>query len=173
MPNVFVAVLAGFFIALGTLFIGARLPAEVTRMEEAEGGPPLSRRQRLNVGLVLFISQALQVLLVSAAVGGFFVVLGAFAVGHDVREAWIGGNGNVLINIPLLGERVQVTSELLRVAGGLAALSGLSYAVQMQTDETYRRLFLDEVTSQMRATFAERAKYLATRTRSPRAEGAT
>src|SRR3954469_1832758 len=167
MPNAFVFVLGGFFVLLGTLFVGARLPAEVKRLEASEGGPPLSRRQRVNVGLVLFISQALQVLIVSAAVGGFFVVLGAFAVGHDVREAWIGSNGNVLIDIPLLGERVQVTSELLRVAGGLAALSGLSYAVQMQTDETYRRLFLDEVTSQMRRSFAQRVEYLATRTRSP------
>ena len=65
-----------------------------------------------------------------------------------------------------LGARMQITSELLRVCGGLAALSGLTYAVQMQTDETYRRLFLDELTSQMRQSFADRAAYLATRTRS-------
>jgi hypothetical protein len=165
MPNAFVFLLGGFFVALGTLFIGARLPGEVERLEESEGGPPLSRRQRANVGLVLFVSQALQVLIVSAVVGAFFVILGTLAVGEPVRTAWIGGNGNVLLNIPLLGERVQVTSELLRVAGGLAALSGLTYAVQMQTDETYRRLFLDEVTAQMRATFAARTQYLATRTR--------
>ncbi|MEA2481058.1 MAG: hypothetical protein QOJ07_2980 [Thermoleophilaceae bacterium] len=164
IPLAFLLVLAGFFAVIGTSFIAARLPAEVRRLEEsAPGGPPLTPRQRVNVGLVLFVSQAIQVLLVAAGVGAFFVVLGTFAVSADVRRSWLGSPGNVLIDLPLLGERVQVTAELLRVAGGLAALSGLSYAVQMQTDETYRRLFLDEVTGEMRASFRERADYLRAR----------
>jgi len=153
--------LAGFFIAIGTVFLAARLPGEVRRLEG--DGPPLTHRQRINVGLVLFVSQALQVLLVSAGVGAFFVVLGALAVSNEVREAWIGGNGNVLLTVPLLGNDVEVTEELLRVAGGLAALSGLSYAVQMQTDDTYRRLFFDEVEREMRATFKARADYVRAR----------
>src|SRR3954447_26485634 len=72
-------ILAGFFVAIGTVFLAARLPGEVRRLESE--GPELNRRQRVNVGLVLFVSQALQVLLVSAGVGVFFVVLGAPAGG--------------------------------------------------------------------------------------------
>jgi hypothetical protein len=150
--------LAGFFIGLGTVFLAARLPGEVRRLER--DGPELTRRQRVNVGLVLFVSQALQVLLVSAGVAAFFVVLGALAVSDEVRESWIGGNGNVLVTLPLLGNDVELTEELLRVAGGLAALSGLSYAVQMQTDDTYRRLFFEEVEREMRASFKARAQYV-------------
>lgn len=158
MPLRNLIALAGFFAAVGTLFLAARLPAEVRRLETV--GPPLSRRQRVNVGLVLFVSQAIQVLLVAVGVGAFFVVLGALAVGPDVRESWVGTTGNELIDLPVLGE---ITEELLRVAGGLAALSGLSYAVQMQTDDTYRRLFMDEVEGQMRQSFQARAEYLRVR----------
>jgi hypothetical protein len=161
IPLAHLALLAGFFITIGTLFLAARLPGEVRRLEG--DGPQLTRRQRINVGLVLFVSQALQVLLVSAGVAAFFVVLGALAVSDEVRESWIGGNGNVLFTLPLLGNDVELTEELLRVAGGLAALSGLSYAVQMQTDDTYRRLFFDEVEHEMRASFKARADYVRAR----------
>ena len=161
IPLAHLALLAGFFVAIGTLFLAARLPAEVRRLED--DATQLTRRQRINVGLVLFVSQALQVLLVSAGVAAFFVVLGALAVSDGVRESWIGGNGNVLVALPVLGNDVEITEELLRVAGGLAALSGLSYAVQMQTDDTYRRLFFDEVEREMRATFRARAEYVRAR----------
>jgi hypothetical protein len=38
--------------------------------------PDLSRRQRLNVGLVMFVSYSLQTLVVALAVGLFFVCFG-------------------------------------------------------------------------------------------------
>jgi hypothetical protein len=69
----------------------------------------------------------------------------------------------VLFTVPLLGSNVELTEELLRVAGGLAALSGLSYAVQMQTDDTYRQLFFEEVEHEMRASFKARADYVRAR----------
>lgn len=155
MPLGNLLALAGFFVAIGTGFLAARLPLEVRRLEAA--GPALSRRQRVNVGLVLFVSQAIQVLTVALGVGTFFVVLGALAVGPDVREAWIGTQGNVLVDLPVLG---GITEELLRVAGGLAALSGLTYAVQMQTDDTYRKVFLEDVEREMRQSFEARAEYV-------------
>ena len=158
MPLRNLFLVAGFFAAIGIGFLAARLPHEVRRLET--GGPPLSRRQRLNVGLVLFVSQAIQVLTVALGVGAFFVVLGALAVGPDVRESWVGTTGRVLVEVPVLG---AITEELLRVAGGLAALSGLSYAVQMQTDDTYRQLFLEEVVEEMQESFRARAEYVRAR----------
>ena len=58
------------FVALGTLFLVVRVPREVAELEEDVGTePPLDRQQRVNVGLILFVSQALQVLFIAVAVG--------------------------------------------------------------------------------------------------------
>src|ERR1044072_8730982 len=83
-----VAVLFG---ALGSVFVAARLPKEVRELEQDVGvSPPLRRRQRLNVGLVMFVSQGLQVLVVSVLVGLFFVAFGALALTPQVIAEWIG-----------------------------------------------------------------------------------
>ena len=42
----------------------------------------------------------------------------------------------------------MVTAELLRVAGALAAVSGLYYAIAVFTDQTYRDEFLSELTGE-------------------------
>jgi hypothetical protein len=161
MPREFLAVVALLLMALGSVFLVARLPREVADIERSVGaGPPLERRQLVNVGLVMFVSQGLQVLVVSLAVGAFFVAFGALTIGPQVRELWIGDNGNVLITLSFLGERVQITEELLRVSGGIAAVSGLYYAIAVLTDATYREEFLDEITGEMKETFRARAEYL-------------
>lgn len=148
---------AALLFGVGTLFLVVRLPREVVVLErEAGAGPPLSRAQRLNVGLVMLVSQGLQVLVVSVAVGAFFVAFGLLAVGPDVREAWIQTTGHHI------GPRgLGLTLELLRVSAVIAWLSGLYYAIAVLTDATYREEFLEEITGEMRETFAARVAYLA------------
>jgi len=162
MPDAGLATIAAVFVVLGAGFLLARLPREVRALEReaGAGSPELDRRQRRNVGLVLFVSQALQVLFVSVLVGAFFVVFGAIAVTETVRIEWIGGPGNVLATVDLPGQTVQITEELVRVAAGLAAFSGLYFAIAMLTDSTYREEFLDELTAEMRASFKARTEYL-------------
>jgi hypothetical protein len=152
----------GLFVGLGSLFLVVRIPAEARRLEHDVSGdaPPLERRQRLNVGLVMFVSQAVQVLIVSVAVGAFFVVFGLLAINDEARTSWLGDPGNVLLEFRLLGERLELTEELLRVAGGLAAFSGFYFAIAVFTDSTYREEFLDEMTSEMRSSFQARAEYV-------------
>ena len=89
LPTRHSAILAGLFVALGTAFLVARLPREVRTLErEAVGeGPELDRHQRPNVGLVMFVSQAMQVLLVTLALAAFFVALGLFAIDEEVRRS--------------------------------------------------------------------------------------
>jgi hypothetical protein len=164
--------LGALLIALGLLFLAVRLPTEVRDLEEsAAAGPPLDRRQRVNVGLVVLVSHALQVLVVALGVGAFFVVFGALAVGPEVRESWIGSTGDSLFALDVLGERVEVTAELLRVSGGIAAVSGLYYAIAVLTDATYREQFLDRMGAEMQATFRARAEYLKLRERAPSRPG--
>jgi len=149
------------FVMLGSLFVVARLPREVRSLERSAGaGPPLDARQRFNVGLVMFISQGLQVLVVSLAVALFFVLFGVVAVQPEVRDGWIGEPANVLVSVGALGERLQLSEELLRVAGGIAAFSGLYYAIAVLTDATYREEFLAELTDELGDTFRARRDYL-------------
>jgi hypothetical protein len=167
MPDAFLVIAGLMFVGLGSLFLAVRLPREVAALERTVGspGPPLERRQRINVGLVMFVSQALQVLVVSLAVGGFFVAFGALAVGPEVRESWLGSTGDrILPPIDLFGHQVEITAELLQVSAGIAAFSGLYYAIAVLTDATYREEFLDEITGEMGETFKARARYLAART---------
>jgi hypothetical protein len=156
------ALMIFLFVLLGTGFLMVRIPREARRLEEEVGGdsPPLRRRQLLNVGLVMFVSQALQVLIVSLTIGLFFTVFGTLAIDDTIREQWLGDPGDDLLSFNLFGEHLEVTEELLRVAGGLAAFSGFYFAISMLTDSTYRSEFLEELTSEMRESFRERAEYL-------------
>jgi hypothetical protein len=62
--------------------------------------------------------------------------------------------------VKLFGEEARVTIELLEVSGGLAAFSGLYYAIAVLTDSVYREEFLAELESSMRETFRARTEYL-------------
>jgi hypothetical protein len=154
--------IALLFVALGTGFLVARLPREVRSLEREVGTEdrPLGTRQLRNVGLVLLTSQALQVLIVSLMVALFFVVFGAIAINEHVRIEWMGNAGDTLIPIHLFGEDFDITAELVKVAAGLAAFTGLYFAIAMLTDSTYREEFLEEVTAEMRSVFRVREEYL-------------
>ncbi|MDQ4040884.1 MAG: hypothetical protein M3141_03945 [Actinomycetota bacterium] len=165
VPDGFLAAIFGLFVVLGVLFLAGRLPREVRALERdvSGGGPALQPRQRRNVALVLFISQALQILVVAASTGLFFALFGALAVTGAVQESWLGRPPDELASLDVLGGTALVSAELLRVAAGIAAFSGLYYAIAVLTDSTYREEFLEEVTDEMRSTFEARVRYLALR----------
>lgn len=154
------AAAAGLLAAVGVLFLVVRIPREVRDLEAAVAvdppAPPLDRRQRVNVGLVLFVSQMLQVLVVSAAIGAFFVAFGLVALTPELIDSWIGHRPVVVVD----AFGAHVSRELLRVAGAIAAFSGVYYAIAVLTDSTYRTEFVDELTEELRASFAARADYL-------------
>src|SRR5262245_34512102 len=60
---------AGLFAVITAIFLIVRLPGSVRDLERGSAlEVPLSRRQRVNVGLVIFIAQALQILFVVLAI---------------------------------------------------------------------------------------------------------
>ncbi len=156
------ALIIGMLAVLAAAFLAIRLPREARELEREVGQEraPLSRQQLFNVELVMFVSQAVQVLLVSVMIGAFLAVFGVLAVNDEIRADWIGYPGNELLAFHLFGERLELTSELLRVAAGLATFSGFYFAIAMFTDPTYREEFLGEITSEMRRSFKDRAAYL-------------
>ncbi|MFL5843270.1 MAG: hypothetical protein ACJ762_01170 [Solirubrobacteraceae bacterium] len=151
-----VAGVAGLLLVVGTAFGLVRMPREVGALEaEVQrdvGGPPLEPRQRANVALVLFVSQSLQVLTVTLAVWAFFIAFGLLTISDELIATWIGHAPHVYA--------LGITTELLQVAGAIAALSGLYYAIAVQTDATYREEFLTEITDEMRGSFVARVAYL-------------
>jgi hypothetical protein len=156
------ATIIALFVVLGVAFLAVRLPREARALEEevSADAPPLKRRQLFNVGLVMFVSQAVQVLVVSVMIGAFLTVFGVLAIDETMRADWLGTPGDIWFDFTLFGERLELTSELVRVAVGLAAFSGFYFAIAIFTDSTYREEFLDELTGEMRTSFEERAEYL-------------
>jgi amino acid transporter len=156
------AVTIGLFFVLGSAFLVVRMPQEARRLEQeaGEGTPPLKRSQLFNVGLVMFVSQGLQVVIVSLVVGALMVAFGMLTVDATLQADWAAHPVNELLGINLFGEHLELTEEMLRVAGGLAAFSGFYFAVAMLTDSTYREEFLTELTDEMRESFRARAEYL-------------
>ncbi|MBI2690405.1 MAG: hypothetical protein HYX29_00455 [Solirubrobacterales bacterium] len=150
------------FVLVGALFLFVRLPREVDRIADSvdADAPSLGRAQRINVGLVLFVSQSLQVLLVTVAVGVFFALFGMIALSAELMQNWTGAGIDVIAEWRLVGVTFTLSDELIVVAGAVGVLSGLYYAIAVFTDGTYREEFLGEVTGEMRKTFAARAEYL-------------
>ena len=159
MPKFIAA--TGLFVSLAAGFLLLRLPGSVRGLETELRGEHLSRTQRINVGLVMFLSQFLQVVFVALAVWLFFVVFGSLLVSAGVRELWLGHHGTELLRIPFFGDTVVViTEELLRVATGMASFAALYYAVATQLDEAYRDEVVEQIARQLKETFARRAEYL-------------
>ena len=187
----FLAVTMGLFVAVGIVFVVARIPLEVgalarfdswadvaslvdgtpaAALEPPAGASPsltprLGRRQWGNVGLVVLFTQGLQIAVVSAMIGVFFVGFGLLTVSPATAAAWAGTEVHVLAEREVWGRPVALTSELLQVAGFLTAFSGFYFTVYVLTDATYRKEFLDHVLVELRQAFAVRAVYLAARTR--------
>lgn len=157
------------FVVLGLVFLVVRLPGSARDIEKAVdmADQPLTKAQRLNVSLIIVVSQALQILLVTALVWLFFTVVGALLVDARVVEQWAGKPVDPVLTLDFLGggphQRIVVSEQLLRAAFGIAAFSGLYYSVAMLVDATYRDEFMSELTDQMRSTFAVRAEYLEAR----------
>jgi hypothetical protein len=109
--------------------------------------------QKVNLVLVLLVSQIVQVLLLSLAVFVFFVVFGAVAIDDLVIESWIGTPPTY----PLGG--FLVSRELTQVATFLAAFSGLYFTVYAVTDAVYRKEFFTRVTRELERAVNARVAY--------------
>ena len=124
--------------------------------------PPLRRRERLNVALVFFVSQAVQILLVTAVIFVFYVVFGVIIINDTTLEQWTGSPSiDVLARWPVGDAEVLLTVELLATAGFVAAIAGLQFTVAALTDASYREEFLEGTLGELRESLAVRAAYRA------------
>lgn len=178
------------FAALSGLFIGTQVPrelrglnqfgswAEVERLcsdapgitvdrSEPPTPPPLTTRERGNLWLLVFVSQAFRLILVSALIGVFFVGLGMLIIQPDTITLWTTTDPTVLWDPTLFGVPVQLTVELLRVSGFLAAFAAVYFSVYTTTESALREDFYEDILAEARQNLAVRTRYLEA------AEGAT
>lgn len=175
----------GIFFLLGSVFVLSRVPGLVASLSNfdswddvhellantpaatldcpAQGDPdeaPTSRRERFNIGLVSVFSQAQQVTLMVAMMYGFLVLFGFLAIPAATAAAWTTLPADQIHVLFHFGARPMVITEpLLRVAGFLAAFTGMYFTVVLSTDSTYRDEVAQDVAPEIRQAFAVRAAY--------------
>ena len=185
----------GLFAAFTVLFLFYRLPDEVRRvaahddrstiiaacvhtpMETVassqrvvlhEGELPLTRAQRLNVLLVLFIGQILQVLLLGVLVFVFFLGFGKAALTPELINDWTGKAKDAPpVPATFFGYDIQhythlsIDLRLWQVSLFLAAVSAFFFSISSMTDEAYKAQFYERMNKELETAIQVRRVYLA------------
>ncbi len=133
--------------------------------DPAPDAPTLPRRAEINVSLLLFVAQGIQIVLVSFVVTVFYVIFGLLTVREDTLGQWTTATELTFerdwaVVFAVFGTDVIFTRQLLLVAAFIGLMSGLNFAVQIVTDQAYRSEFAEEMTSEVRDALAVRAVYL-------------
>ena len=181
---------AALLVAVGTLFVTIsvrRLAVDLARFsawsdvrprcagtpveplvpsdsEEPPDSPPLSRVARLNVSLLLFVAQAIQIALVAVIVTAFYVLFGVFTVREETLLDWttlsqLTWADSWAVRIPLWGEELLFNRQLVLVSAFIGLFSGLQFAVSVVLDAGYRSEFAEDMTEELREALAVRAVY--------------
>lgn len=159
--------LGAFFAVVIVVLVLLRVPTEASSalrdaaraVPGGEDATDLTRAQRTNLYAMIGVSQLLQVLVVSAAMGMFFVALGTLTVTADTMKRW-GVTGGTWTNEVAIGDaRLLMSTTLIRVAVAIATFTGLYYAISVQVDPTYRTEFVSGVGGQLRHVLTVRVRY--------------
>ncbi|HET6286771.1 MAG TPA: hypothetical protein VFG15_08470 [Amycolatopsis sp.] len=168
----------GFLVLIGAVFLASMLSDEIKESKSwtVEPGasvlrgtpfddetPPPDRRaltkiEHLNIALVLFLAQAVQIVAFGVLVFAFFVVFGVLILRPEVVTGFAGRESapGTLLGVPL-----PVSSALLNVSVFLAVFSGLYFAASTATDVRYRRSFFEPLLEDVKISLAARDIYLA------------
>ena len=115
--------------------------------------------QKVNLVLVLLVSQAVQVLLLAVAVFAFFIVFGVVAMDPGVVASWTGGSLHPVVSSMGAWDGDRLSRELVQVSVFLAAFSGLYFTVYAVTDDLYRKQFFTSVIRELERAVSARVAY--------------
>jgi MFS family permease len=140
------------------------LPADLADLA-AHGDAAPSRpttAERANLMLVLFLAQALQIVVLAVLVFCLFIGLGALAVDKSVVEAWL-GEGAFVDPGTLFGLQLPLPKALVQLSIFLSVFCGLYFTASAATDPLYRKAFFEPLVEDVRVSLAVRQAYLAYR----------
>lgn len=178
----------GSIAAIAFAFVAVRLPVELEQLAtfdswdevcaiaDRSGAPPLppladrgdrpvlelDRRDRRNVSVLLFVSYAVQVVLIGVIVAAVLVVFGVLAIRERTILQWTVQDGDTVHTLWRfrLGSGTHVlTWEHLAVSGFIGVFSMLQFAVQLLRDQDYRAEFSADVSGEIREVLAVQALY--------------
>ena len=143
------------------------LETVVDRVTLHEGELPLTRAQRINVLMVLFIGQILQVLLLGVLVFLFFLGFGKAALSQKLINDWTGMPDGTYKPVTVFGHQlqdylhIQIDDRLWQVSLFLAAVSAFFFAISSMTDEAYKAQFYERMSGELETAIQVRRVYLA------------
>jgi hypothetical protein len=147
-------------------FCDATPVADVVPADDAPApdAPLLGRRAEWNVALLLFVSQAIQILLVAVVITAFYLLFGLLTVRETTLLQWttateLTGDTDWAARWSVFGSELIFTRQLVLVSAFIGIMSGLQFAVQVVTDEAYRSEFAEGMTAEIREALAVRAVY--------------
>jgi len=184
LDSALLVAVGALFTVLAGVFLGTQVPREIRDLNQfttwneiqslcddapgtaisgdsAPEPPPLSRRERSNLWLLVLISQAFRLLVVSTLIGAFFVGLGVLIIQPNTVLLWTAQEPTVLWDATLFGIGIQLSAELLRVSGFLAAFAVVYFSVYTTTESALRDEFYKDIITEVRQNLAVRARYLA------------
>jgi hypothetical protein len=133
--------------------------------EKPPGAPALGHRAEFNVGMLLFVAQAIQIALVAVVITAFYIVFGLLTVREGTLVQWttateLTRSADWALYWNVLGGELVFTRQLILVSAFIGMMSGLQFAVQVVTDEAYRAEFAEDMTAEVREALAVRTVYL-------------
>lgn len=147
-----------------------RLLAGTPFMAPAHTRTALSRAEQINVVAVMVVSQAIQVVLFTAGLFAFFLVLGIIAIPAEVTVLWSGEQDCQVGQPPCAGTwfgvHIPIPQTVVHTSLFVAVLSGLYFTVSTSVDPLYRQRFFDPLIADVAVSLAGRDAYLELEARS-------
>ena len=132
---------------------------EVSSLEGVPSPEPLRRLERVNLALVMFVSLAIQIVLVVLGVWLLYLLFGLFTVRLPTISSWITEpvpGRDLWLETDAFGPTIAITRHLVLVSGFIATFAGFQFTVSVLTDTTYRREFADDLADEIRESLAVR-----------------
>ena len=125
---------------------------------------PLSLGEQVNIVAVMVVSQAIQVVLFTAGLFAFFLVLGIIAIPDDVTVLWAAEESCPVGEPPCAGTwfgiHIPIPQTVVHTSLFVAVLSGLYFTVSTSVDPLYRQRFFDPLIADVAVSLAGRDAYL-------------